>query len=281
MIKSGVKWIDELISLNGYRIDQNIRSSNILTYSFDANHYIPADYWSGAQRYVYEFSEYDQYYTRMAFDYIESVTGINFVEVKGDGDIDLGYSYLSNGIGGECSYNYDVNDNAFDSTILINKNYTFDLAPGHYGYEVLLHELGHSLGLVHPHDGIVIDNYNMYATEKHDSTIMAYSNIDREYSDIYHRNDIAALWYIYGNDGIGGDYGYDEAARLIVGTEGNDVFDYDLTNTPGREIYYGMEGLDRIESDKLMSAFEINRISDTMVEFVEVGKGYVSDIWIQ
>ena len=69
--------------------------------------------------------------------------------------------------------------------------------PGSYWYETLLHELGHALGLVHPHEGISLSN----SLDKTSVTLMSYNSEGGPYS-YFQPLDIQALHFIYGGDGL-------------------------------------------------------------------------------
>jgi serralysin len=72
-------------------------------------------------------------------------------------------------------------------------------APGSSSFMIILHELGHALGLKHPHDyGGVLPTMS----KAHDSpeyTVMSYGNVI-DYPQTYMQYDIAALQELYGAD---------------------------------------------------------------------------------
>jgi Ca2+-binding RTX toxin-like protein len=116
-----------------------------------------------------------------------------------------------------------------------------NLAPGGQGYETLLHEVGHALGLKHPFD----DNINLPATEDNTSnTLMSYTDVGGPYST-YRQDDIAALMWLYGDDGLRGKLGINSAAgaHYLVGTTGADV----ITGTGADDKLEGDGGNDMID----------------------------------
>src|SRR5262249_52000565 len=98
--------------------------------------------------------------------------------------------------------------------------------PGTAGFQVLLHELGHAMGLKHPFEGAAQLPQGRDNTQ---FTLMSYTQVGGPYST-FSPYDIAALKYLYGGDGIGGALGAQGSGALyLVGSEGND----NITGTGG------------------------------------------------
>ncbi|WP_374437663.1 reprolysin-like metallopeptidase [Inhella sp.] len=111
-------------------------------------------------------------------------------------------------------------------------------SPGTSGFEVLLHELGHAMGLKHPFSGSVV---LPGAQDNTANTLMSYTDVGGPYSN-YNPYDIAALRYLYGNDGLGGALGFSSAGRYITGTTAADT----LTGGAGDDLLEGGLGNDAL-----------------------------------
>jgi hypothetical protein len=193
---------------------------------------------------------------RAAFDYISKLTGIVFTEtaIGGAAQIHLANLDLAGaGTTGLCSwqasYSYDqgtnelVSYNANAWVYLDNVEWRAenrDLTAGGWGYETLLHELGHALGLKHPFD----DNINLPSSQDNTAnTLMAYNTLGGPYGH-YNQYDVAALKWIYGGDGLRGALGMNSTsgARYIMGTNGDDT----LTGTQSNDTLEGDGGNDTL-----------------------------------
>ncbi len=106
------------------------------------------------------------------------------------------------------------------------------------GFEVLLHEMGHALGLKHLFDGGV---QLPDATDTTAFTLMSYTDAGGPYQD-YNPYDIAALMFLYGVDGLAGDLGEGTAGVYLVGTTAVDA----LTGGAGDDSLQGGGGNDQL-----------------------------------
>lgn len=169
-----------------------------------------------------------------------AVANIKFTEVASGGDIQLGsndqgdqssgYAYLPNG--GDATYLFLNNaDNA-----------TMRYTDGAFGTSVLIHELGHTLGLKHPGDydstgGTIDGPYLPSATDNIDYTQMSYNNgsgfsLNHKYGITPMLYDIQAIQYLYGANmsyHTGADsysFSSDAALQCIWDAGGSDTFDF-------------------------------------------------------
>ncbi|MFC5551930.1 DUF4214 domain-containing protein [Massilia aerilata] len=201
------------------------------------------------------FTSAQQAATRSALAYISTLTGIQFTETVNGADAQIhlcNVNLQGSNVTGLCSwhssYSYSgtqlVSYDA-DAYIYLDNVEWFaqnrNLTPGTYGYETLLHELGHALGLKHPFDDsihlpLLQDNTN--------NTLMSYNDAGNAHA-VYSQYDIAALNWLYGGDGLGGALGINSitGARYITGTSGADI----LTGTAANDKLEGDGGNDMID----------------------------------
>lgn len=238
----------------------------IVTYSFvetadlpdpaESNFNVSA-YWS--------YSEVQRDYFRQVAAQYEAVAGIILVEVTGEAMVNIRGANVS-GVGGWASL--PVAYDAFTSQGgLVNGS--VNMEPGRYGYQVNLHEFGHSMGLEHPHqdDSATLDP----DLDTQANSVMTY-NIRTPYATDLAPFDKQALVHLYGSvdlvadwqvtvieDGsieiVGSDRGetmiaVDRAAWLDAGLGNDTIFGRDWQDTliggAGDDAIDGGDGGDMI-----------------------------------
>jgi hypothetical protein len=201
------------------------------------------------------FSASQQEATRAALAYISKLTGIQFAETS-DGNaaqihlcnVDLITSNVTGLCSWHSSYTYNgVQLASYDADAYVyldNAEWNYqnaNLIPGGQGYETLLHELGHALGLKHPFEG---GTTLPVAQDNTANTLMSYTDVGGPYMT-YRQDDVAALMWLYGDDGLRGNLGINSTtgARFLVGTSNADV----LAGTGADDKLEGDGGNDMID----------------------------------
>lgn len=86
------------------------------------------------------------------------------------------------------------------------------LPPGRSGYETLLHEIGHALGLKHPFEGpLTLPS----ALDNRDVTLMAYERGETGFASAPRALDLAAIRLLYGETAPDGSAAWDAASGRI------------------------------------------------------------------
>jgi hypothetical protein len=211
------------------------------------------------------FTAAQQAATRTAFAYLSTVTGIQFVETAAGTDADIHMADVNlpaSNVTGLCSWHSSYSYRGTELATYSADAYVYldnvewwgqnsNLTPGGQGYETLLHELGHALGLKHSFDASS-ENAAVLPTAQDNTsnTLMSYTDLGGPYST-YRQDDIAALRWLYGGDGLGGALGMNskDGARYITGTSGSDSLRGTTANDTlegdgGNDMIYGGDGTD-------------------------------------
>ena len=192
-------------------------------------------------------------YVSSAIAAIDDVVDIDFQYVgwydsasKAPGDINITFDYLSrygysNNVLGLAGFPDGAGISAGDVYLNIGSGILNAMAPGQQGHHVLLHELGHSLGLTHPHDGGFNDwptfsDLGISSLNSLYTTMMSYEPPIETYWG-YGWGVTPMMWDIYGlqllygaeNQTNPGDTHYtwtdSAAASVLWDAGGHDIFD--------------------------------------------------------
>lgn len=217
-------------------------------------------------------------------NYTASVTGISFVQVASGAfaDIHFGaYNLLGGSTAGLTqtseAYSYGDGDvlvsyegEAF--VFLDNAEFAFinnNLTAGLPGYEVLLHEIAHALGLGHPFDGLYRLPSNLDNTN---NTVMSYTDAGAN-KFTYQPYDLLALRWIYGDDGLRGSFGGNSVYgpslsldapvvpspnQMFIGTSTNELF----MGGTGDDTIDGGAGIDTSIYSGMRARFNLTKISE-------------------
>jgi len=211
------------------------------------------------------FTASQQAATRTAFAYLSALTGIQFVETAAGTDADIHMADVNlpaSNVTGLCSWHSSYSYRGTELATYSADAYVYldnvewwgqnsNLTPGGQGYETLLHELGHALGLKHSFEATAENGAVLpKAQDNTSNTLMSYTDVGGPYAT-YRQDDIAALRWLYGDDGLGGTLGMNskDGARFITGTSGNDSLrgtnaNDTLEGDGGNDMIYGGDGTD-------------------------------------
>ena len=186
--------------------------------------------------------------------YISQLTGIVFAAAVDGAAADLHFAAtdITGGSSGLCStsssytyYQSNVLSYSADAYVYLD-NAEFGTqngtpTAGGYGYQTLLHELGHALGLKHPFEG---DIRLAAAQDNTAYSVMSYTQSGGPYST-FSPYDVAALMWIYGGDGLGGALGISTPGVCLIGSASENLLD----GGSGNDSLDGGDGNDSLSGD--------------------------------
>ncbi|QGZ38602.1 matrixin [Pseudoduganella flava] len=221
------------------------------------------------------FTSAQQAATRGAMNYVSQLTGIKFMETA---DATLAQVHFANAnLSGSSTtgldsshYSYSYNSSNV-VTKFVASSYVYldnaewagmnaNLSTGTQGYETLLHEIGHMLGLKHPFDGTI---HLPSAVDNTAYTLMSYTHAGGVHST-FSEYDVAALKWLYGGDGLAGNLGVNSVAggRWLAGTSAADTLTAGAANDvleggAGNDALNGGAGTDTAFYSGLRSAYSV------------------------
>jgi Metallo-peptidase family M12 len=214
---------DDLVKAGVYAMGSG-SSKTTITYSF--LNMLPADNVADSKGFK-PMSDEQKAGVLRAFDYLSSLIGVTFEEVANASEADINFGTNNQYSQGSSAYANVPNGSGDHPVYLMLDNgpgnLNTSMATGSYGWQTLIHELGHTLGLKHPGNynasgGSVPGPYLPKALDNRAYTLMSYNNpagtmevtktttngISYKYSassvnaSTYMMYDIAALQFLYG-----------------------------------------------------------------------------------
>ncbi|OED48534.1 type I secretion protein [Rhodobacteraceae bacterium (ex Bugula neritina AB1)] len=181
-------------SNSNYRWNSQVQlgTQTVVTYSFVGSGELDdvADDPYGATSY-WSFNNSQRSYFRQALAEYEEISGLIFVEIDSPAMIDV-FGYDGGSAAGWANYAWASDYYTGNGDLAIESS---SMAPGTYGYETVLHEIGHAVGLEHPHDG---DHTLADHLDDQAHTVMTYTYGGYNVTELGEL-DAEALQHLYGD----------------------------------------------------------------------------------
>lgn len=214
---------------------------------------------------------------RQAMQVYANISNLSFTEVtdtsSSAGDIRWGRSADTSDV--KTAYARYPSNTGAGGDIWLGMRYDSDYQNatlGSYGYQTYLHELGHALGLMHPHEGSIAAapgedqlKYSIMSYRSYDGASLSFGYTNGYFPTSLMLNDIAAIQYLYG---VNTSY-----------QSGNNTYSW-ATNSAVFETIYDSGGIDTISASNQSQGVLINLNSGSWSQIGSSfwnGQAYVRD----
>lgn len=227
-------------------------SQVFITYSFTEQDDLPSvlDYNPYNATGYSIFNQDQRANTRLALEEFSRHAGIVFVEATGPQSMVNMFNAVGSDFAGWANYPSIWGSNGWPGRLVMD---VFgDFAPGSSGFQVMLHELGHAVGLKHPFEG---DVRLTAAADTTANTLMSYTWSGGVY-DTLRPLDIDAIQHLYGTARANDGWTWtirDGVFRLSAGNDDDAIQGVitanNLRGRGGHDLLHGLGGNDTLRGD--------------------------------
>ena len=267
---SGRPYIDALLAAGP---DWNFLTANGVDFRTTLNYTFATDGNQYETEGLRSFDTVQQQAVVRILKHIADITGITFAQTARAADADLHFAVANIadpalGAASYAAYNYTAAaDNRLDSysadayiyldTDPVNAA-NLHTVPGTWGYQVLLHEIGHALGLKHPFEATDRAATVLPYADTTAMSIMSYNHESPSFYSEFNSYDRAALAFLYGNDGLRGQWGTGGNGLYLTGLPTDDI----ISLPQGTVALADLGGTDIVRYDGARSDYKLTLAKD-------------------